>query len=117
LIEFIRIAAEELEKGTEEQEEAAEEVEKAEEEQEVKEEIEEEKTEEWQKKLEETFADLGGIKMENKYSIKSFYIPEEYQETFKKLDGYCEAENVSKSFIICEAVKAFLEKIEETKNI
>ena len=55
--------------------------------------------------------------MKNKYSIKSFYIPEEYQETFKKLDGYCEAENVSKSFIICEAVKAFLEKIEETKNI
>lgn len=46
LIEFIRIAAEELEKGTEEQEETAEEVEKAEEEQEVEEEIEEvEKTE------------------------------------------------------------------------
>ena len=54
--------------------------------------------------------------MENKYSIKSFYIPKEYQEIFQKLDDYCKYNSISKSYVICEAVKAFLEKIEETKK-
>lgn len=48
--------------------------------------------------------------MANKYSIKSFYVADEYQEIFKKLDKYVKNSNMSKSYIICEAVKEYLER-------
>lgn len=48
--------------------------------------------------------------MENKYSIKSFYVPEEYQEIFQKLDDYCKYNSISKSYVICEAVTEFLKR-------
>ena len=48
--------------------------------------------------------------MENKYSIKSFYVSVEFQDTFKELEKYVKNNNVSKSYIICEAVKEYLER-------
>jgi len=48
--------------------------------------------------------------MENKYSIKSFYIPENYLGIFEVLERYCERKGESKSYIICEAVKEYLER-------
>lgn len=58
--------------------------------------------------------------MENKYSIKSFYVPGKYQEIFQKLDDYCKYNSISKSYVICEAVTEFLkrewEKEVETKK-
>lgn len=48
--------------------------------------------------------------MENKYSIKSFYVSDEFQDTFKELEQYVKNNNVSKSYIICEAVKEYLER-------
>ena len=58
------------------------------------------------------------MKMENKYAIKSFYVADEYQDVFKELEQYVKNNNVSKSYIICEAVKEYLERqLElETKN-
>ena len=53
--------------------------------------------------------------MENKYSIKSFYIPKEYQEIFQKLDDYCKYNSISKSYVICEAVKEYLEREKKKK--
>ncbi|MGB4715508.1 MAG: hypothetical protein WBH38_08190 [Defluviitoga tunisiensis] len=53
--------------------------------------------------------------MENKYSIKSFYIPKEYQEIFQKLDDYCKYNSISKSYVICEAVKEYLEREKRKK--
>ena len=49
-------------------------------------------------------------KIENKYSIKSFYIPENYLGIFEVLERYCERKGESKSYIICEAVKEYLER-------
>ena len=58
--------------------------------------------------------------MANKYSIKSFYIPKNYLSIFEVLERYCERKGESKSYIICEAVKEYLERqleLEvETKN-
>ena len=56
--------------------------------------------------------------MENRYSIKSFYIPKNYLGIFEVLERYCERKGESKSYIICEAVKEYLERqLElETKN-
>ena len=48
--------------------------------------------------------------MENKYSIKSFYIPKNYLSIFEVLERYCERKGESKSYIICEAVKEYLER-------
>ncbi len=48
--------------------------------------------------------------MENKYSIKSFYIPENYLGIFEVLERYCERKGESKSYVICEAVKEYLER-------
>ena len=48
--------------------------------------------------------------MENKYAIKSFYVSVEFQDTFKELEKYVKNNNVSKSYIICEAVKEYLER-------
>lgn len=48
--------------------------------------------------------------MANKYAIKSFYVSDEFQDTFKELDKYVKNNNVSKSYIICEAVKEYLER-------
>jgi hypothetical protein len=60
------------------------------------------------------------MKMANKYAIKSFYVPKEFQDTFKELDEYVKNNNISKSYIICKAVKEYLERqleLEvETKN-
>ena len=53
--------------------------------------------------------------MENKYSIKSFYVSVEFQDTFKELDKYVKNNNVSKSYIICEAVKEYLEREKKKK--
>jgi len=55
------------------------------------------------------------MKMANKYAIKSFYVPKEFQDTFKELDKYVKNNNVSKSYIICEAVKEYLERKKEKK--
>lgn len=55
------------------------------------------------------------MKMENKYSIKSFYVSVEFQDTFKELDKYVKNNNVSKSYIICEAVKEYLEREKRKK--
>jgi len=49
-------------------------------------------------------------KIKNKYSIKSFYIPENYLSIFEVLERYCERKGESKSYIICEAVKEYLER-------
>ena len=54
--------------------------------------------------------------MENKYSIKSFYVSNEYRDTFKELEQYVKNNNVSKSYIICEAVKEYLERKKEKKK-
>lgn len=48
--------------------------------------------------------------MANKYAIKSFYVSDEFQDTFKELEKYVKNNNVSKSYIICEAVKEYLER-------
>ena len=48
--------------------------------------------------------------MENKYSIKSFYIPKNYLGIFEVLERYCERKGESRSYIICEAVKEYLER-------
>lgn len=53
--------------------------------------------------------------MENRYSIKSFYVSNEFQDTFKELDKYVKNNNVSKSYIICEAVKEYLEREKRKK--
>lgn len=53
--------------------------------------------------------------MENKYSIKSFYVSVEFQDTFKELEKYVKNNNVSKSYIICEAVKEYLEREKRKK--
>ena len=53
--------------------------------------------------------------MANKYAIKSFYVPKEFQDTFKELDEYVKNNNISKSYIICKAVKEYLER-EKRKN-
>jgi len=53
--------------------------------------------------------------MENKYYIKSVYIPNKYQAIFDKLNEYCEMERLSKSYVICEAVKEYLERKKEKK--
>ena len=56
--------------------------------------------------------------MENKYSIKSFYIPKNYLSIFEVLERYCERKGESKSHIICEAVKEYLKNhsFEEDKE-
>ena len=56
--------------------------------------------------------------MENKYSIKSFYVSDEFQDTFKELDKYVKNNNVSKSYIIREAIKEYLKNhsFEEDKE-
>ena len=48
--------------------------------------------------------------MENKYAIKTFYIPENYLGIFEVLERYCERKGESKSYVICEAVKEYLER-------
>lgn len=48
--------------------------------------------------------------MDNKYSIKTFYIAQDYQGIFEVLKQYCEENNVSQSYVICEAVMEFLRK-------
>ena len=53
--------------------------------------------------------------MENKYSIKSFYVSVEFQNTFKELEQYVKNNNVSKSYIICKAVKEYLEREKRKK--
>jgi len=53
--------------------------------------------------------------MENKYSIKSFYVSVEFQDTFKELNEYVKNNNVSKSYIICKAVKEYLEREKRKK--
>ncbi len=53
--------------------------------------------------------------MENKYSIKSFYVSVEFQDTFKELEQYVKNNNVSRSYIICEAVKEYLEREKRKK--
>ena len=53
--------------------------------------------------------------MENKYSIRSFYVSDEYRDTFKELDKYVKNNNVSKSYIICKAVKEYLEREKRKK--
>lgn len=53
--------------------------------------------------------------MANKYAIKSFYVADEYQDVFKELDKYVKNNNVSKSYIICEAVKEYLEREKRKK--
>ena len=53
--------------------------------------------------------------MENKYSIKSFYVSAEFQDTFKELEQYVKNNNESKSYIMCEAVKEYLEREKRKK--
>jgi len=55
------------------------------------------------------------MKMANKYAIKSFYVADEYQDVFKELDKYVKNSNMSKSYIICEAVKEYLEREKRRK--
>ena len=59
---------------------------------------------------------MRGEKMANKYAIKSFYVADEYQDVFKELEQYVKNNNVSKSYIICEAVKEYLERKKEKKK-
>lgn len=56
--------------------------------------------------------------MVNKYLSKSIYITEEYQEVFEKLKEYAQEIDRSQSYVVCEAVREYMEKvITETKNI
>ncbi len=57
--------------------------------------------------------------MVNKYFLsKSIYITEEYQEVFEKLKEYAQEIDRSQSYVVCEAVREYMEKvIAETKNI
>jgi len=48
--------------------------------------------------------------MVNKYLSKSIYITEEYIEVFEKLEEYAQEIDRSQSYIICEAVKEYLER-------
>lgn len=48
--------------------------------------------------------------MVNKYLSKSIYITEEYQEVFEKLKEYAQEIDRSQSYVVCEAVKEYLER-------
>mgnify|MGYP001050643016 FL=1 len=49
--------------------------------------------------------------MVNKYLSKSIYITEEYIEVFKKLEEYAQEIDRSQSYVVCEAVREFMEKV------
>ncbi len=56
--------------------------------------------------------------MVNKYLSKTVYVPEEYIEIFEKLKEYAQEIDRSQSYVVCEAVREYMEKvIAETKNI
>ena len=49
--------------------------------------------------------------MVNKYLLKSIYITEEYIEVFEKLEEYAQKIDRSQSYVVCEAVREFMEKV------
>ena len=49
--------------------------------------------------------------MVNKYLSKSIYITEEYQEVFEKLKEYAQEIDRSQSYVVCEAVREYMEKV------
>ena len=49
--------------------------------------------------------------MVNKYLLKSIYITEEYIEVFEKLEEYAQEIDRSQSYVVCEAVREFMEKV------
>jgi predicted transcriptional regulator len=53
---------------------------------------------------------MSRYKYKYKYLSKTVYVPEEYQAFFENLEEYAKKINRSQSYVICEAVREYMEK-------